>query len=426
MDETVRRQWWWLALGVVAVVVAIAAGLFLAGDDDSRTEVGIGAEADPSGPSGAESSASTTLATTAPTGPPLGVIDVQPGAPGEPVLLAVTADAIEGTVTVTFDVPVQPAGDVLKHMGLFTHGNDGSCPFGQGNAHHYLSGAGTPTITFSATYLMPGTSYISMIPGVVLNAETGQSNVPVGCTAVDAGAPAPPQLVRVSADGSAGAASVGLVYDRWVENGDATQVEVFDDADCTQLAGRGTEFLHEPHIGRRDESAGFDDPVPFRQASTVDVATTGLRVGSQYVRLGAGVVVEPFGDHSSGPSGCLPLTVSAAPVLLSAYGDLGSLTLTFDQPVDPVAPNPTEPPPGGSEGLNTMYLTVYGPDPTCATPAGNAHYFIDGIGTATVTVEATSIVAPTTYIRIAEGFVRSVADGTLNRAVGCTAVSIAG
>jgi hypothetical protein len=260
--------------------------------------------------------------------------------------------------------------------------------------------------------------------GVVLNAVTGQANVAVGCTAVDAGAPAPPQLLRVSGDASAGSPSVRLVFDREVDNGDAAQLEVFDEATCMQLAGAGTGFLHEPQGGPRDESADPTVPAPERQSSTVDVAAGGLRVGTQYVRLGAGVVVEPFGNHANEPSGCLPLSVSAAPVLVSAHGDQGTLTLTFDQPVDPVAPNPTQPPAGGSAGLNTMYLVVFEADPSCSSPNGNAHYFISGMGTATVTVEASSIVAPTTYIAIAEGFVKSVADGTYNRAVGCTAVAI--
>jgi hypothetical protein len=121
-----------------------------------------------------------------------------------------------------------------------------------------------------------------------------------------------------------------------------------------------------------------------------------------------------------------PPSLASAPVLVAVHGSEGSLTLTFDQPVDPVAPNPTQPPSAGSEGLNTMYLTVFGADSACSVPQGNAHYFISGIGTATVTVEASSIVAPTTYIRIAPGFVRSVADGTYNQAVGCTAVAISG
>jgi hypothetical protein len=67
---------------------------------------------------------------------------------------------------------------------------------------------------------------------------------------------------------------------------------------------------------------------------------------------------------------------------------------------------------------------VYSGDAACSTPQGNAQYFISGMGTATVVVEASSLVAPTTYIGIAEGFVRGVADGTYNEVVGCTAVSI--
>src|SRR5689334_1875380 len=119
-----RRRWWWLALSAVAVVGTVAVGLALAGGDGSRTAVSAGrGESVSSAASGTDAGA--PLPTNGPPStlspaPPLGTINVQPGAPGEPVLVAAVADAIEGTITLTFDVPVVPAGDVARHMSLTT------------------------------------------------------------------------------------------------------------------------------------------------------------------------------------------------------------------------------------------------------------------------------------------------------------------
>lgn len=68
-----------------------------------------------------------------------------------------------------------------------------------------------------------------------------------------------------------------------------------------------------------------------------------------------------------------------------------------------------------------MYLVVYGSDPTCAGPDGNSHMVLSGAGTATITLDATSLAAPTSYITLAPSFVTSVGTGVANEAVGCTA-----
>jgi hypothetical protein len=48
------------------------------------------------------------------------------------------------------------------------------------------------------------------------------------------------------------------------------------------------------------------------------------------------------------------------------------------------------------------------------------------MGTDTITTDATSLVAGTTYISIGSGFVNNAQDGTPNTAVGCTAISVSG
>jgi hypothetical protein len=66
-----------------------------------------------------------------------------------------------------------------------------------------------------------------------------------------------------------------------------------------------------------------------------------------------------------------------------------------------------------------MRLVVHMSDATCTHPNGNAHVYLAGSGTDTITVEATSLVAGTTYVSLVPGFVHSTEDGTANRAVTC-------
>lgn len=101
------------------------------------------------------------------------------------------------------------------------------------------------------------------------------------------------------------------------------------------------------------------------------------------------------------------------PVLRAARADLASrtITVTFDQPVNL-----------GAAPLAAMYLVVFGDDPTCRTPAGNSHVLSSGAGTPTLTLDATSLARPTSYIRLAPGFVTGVRSGRPSEPTGCTAV----
>jgi len=73
-----------------------------------------------------------------------------------------------------------------------------------------------------------------------------------------------------------------------------------------------------------------------------------------------------------------------------------------------------------------MSLIVYGRDSSCSTPAGNAHEYLSGMGTDTITTDATSLVAGTTYISIGSGFVKNAQDGTPNPTVSCIAIPVSG
>jgi hypothetical protein len=109
-----------------------------------------------------------------------------------------------------------------------------------------------------------------------------------------------------------------------------------------------------------------------------------------------------------------------APRFVSGAADLSSatVTLTFDRPVDPGVPK---------NGLNPMYLVVYGSDPTCAIRAGNAHSYQAGAGTPTITLgQVTSLASGTTYVTIASGLVSGVTGGMANVAQPCTAIPTTG
>ena len=123
----------------------------------------------------------------------------------------------------------------------------------------------------------------------------------------------------------------------------------------------------------------------------------------------------PQGTPETGTPGKAPAG-AVGPVLRSVTADLGAgtITVTFDQPVDL-----------GSAPLAAMYLVVFGADPTCATPAGNSHEVRGGAGTTTLTLDATSLARPTSYIRLAPGFVTSVASGAPSEPTGCIPVPTA-
>jgi hypothetical protein len=109
------------------------------------------------------------------------------------------------------------------------------------------------------------------------------------------------------------------------------------------------------------------------------------------------------------------LSSPTAPVVRGVTADFsaGTITVTFDQPVQP-----------GTADLAPMYLVVYGSESSCETPAGNSHEFRSGVGTPTVTLDATSLAAGTTYITIASGFVRGVHGAIDNAPLGCTAIDV--
>jgi hypothetical protein len=375
-----------VALVAVAVLV-LAAAVALA--DDRPAPVIVGAQDEGHGDGGGRDDAGATPPPA--DGPPLGAIAVQPGPEGAPVLVALTADALAGTITLTFDRAVEPGPRALGPMHLLVHGDDPTCAGPDGNGQYFLSGTGTPTVTLQATQLTPGTSYVSIVPGLVVAAGTGVENAAVACTAVAAGSSGPPQVVAAVADAAPRGGTVEVTFDREVEHGDPARLTVHDDASCSEQRGEGTAFDGEPVPSVPDESRR---PPQW----TVTVEATGLRPGTVYVSVGEGLVSDRYGG---GPNvgRCMAVEGTTPPVFVSGSGTVGRLTLRFDQPVVP----------GTEEPLSAaMRVVVFGADPSCSGPDGNAHQFLDGVGTDTVTVEASGLVPGTTYISIVSGFVNGV------------------
>ena len=70
-----------------------------------------------------------------------------------------------------------------------------------------------------------------------------------------------------------------------------------------------------------------------------------------------------------------------------------------------------------------MSPVVYGEDPHCGTPAGNSHRVTSGNGTPTLTLDATSLARPTSYITLAPSFLASANLRAPSGPVGWTAVA---
>lgn len=118
------------------------------------------------------------------------------------------------------------------------------------------------------------------------------------------------------------------------------------------------------------------------------------------------------------PAPPVPPPVTGAPRFISMTGDrqAGRVTTRFDRPVVP-----------GTVNLAPLYLVVHAAgDSSCSSPNGNAHEYLAGMGTDTITTDASSLVAGTTYVSIASGFVKNAGDGTENERVLCVAIAVSG
>ncbi len=122
---------------------------------------------------------------TGPTGPAVTTGSVTTGAPR---FLSATGDAAAGRVTLRFDRPVtgdpvdkSPGSktfspDKTHPMNMIVFGPDKACSGPQGNGQDYVSGLGTDTVTFAATSLAPGTTYVGIGRGVVKSVADGTFN----------------------------------------------------------------------------------------------------------------------------------------------------------------------------------------------------------------------------------------------------------
>lgn len=101
-----------------------------------------------------------TLPTTTPTPPPPPPSVAETAPPGAPQFVSASGEAAAGRITVRFSLPVVagdspatsccPAG-YLAAMSLIVYGADRACSVPAGNAHEYLFGMGTDTITTDAS-----------------------------------------------------------------------------------------------------------------------------------------------------------------------------------------------------------------------------------------------------------------------------------
>jgi hypothetical protein len=190
--------------------------------------------------------------------------------------------------------------------------------------------------------------------------------------------------------------------------------------DRTVALSTARAALSRLHIYGDDPScsAGSVEPrdvVGDQQSNRLALAFESVPAGATHVAIDRGFVRGDEGAPNERVA-CTPTAAVRAPVLESATADpdAGTVTLRFDSAVD-----------RGDGSMAPMNLIVYGDDATCQTPAGNGHRYLAGLGTRTVTVEATSLELGTTYIGVVSGFVEGHARPMPNRAVRCLAVSAA-
>ncbi len=307
-------------------------------------------------------------------------------APGAPRLLELTGDGVAHHLTYRFDQPV--TFDRSAQLGgVIVYGPDSACSTPQGNAHGLISGDGTTTITLDA-YIQPGVNYVSGFAGKgTTNNKPAEQPV---CRRVDGGAGGRARFV--SGIGDAGSGSGGqrllLRFDRAVVRPDPTQVTVFSDAGCATERGRGQSGTVTSY---GDESVSF--------------TSTGLAVGTQYVRLAEGAATTAAGEAPSEATACVAITVVDRPHVLSSTANGTRLSVTFDRPVTNID--------------SEMLIVVFTSDAGCRSPNGNSHAYVSGDGTSTIVVEATSLASGTSYIQVNEGF--AAANGVANRGSGCVA-----
>lgn len=177
---------------------------------------------------------------------------------------------------------------------------------------------------------------------------------------------------------------------------------------------------------------------------TITTDASGLVGGTVYITVGDGFVRSAADGTPYLSTGCIHINVTnsgpgspaidrpvGGPELLSAEGDRasGRINLRVSRPVvagdGPGEYGPAGPPLGTSS-LAPMQLVFYGADSTCLSPLGNAHQFVSGLGTDSLTLDAVNLVVGTTYISISPGFVKGAAGDEAAAAVPCLAVIVNG
>ena len=302
---------------------------------------------------------------------------------------------------------------------------------------------------------------------------TGRPADPVSPAPTAAGpapAPTPGAPVFVSATGDATAGRVTVRFDRPV-TGDPVDKSPGSKTFSPDKTHPMNMIVFGPDKGCSSPQGNGHDYVSGLGTDTVTIEATSLAAGTTYVGIGRGVVKNVAGGTFNDavvvkdlPStgafvgmSCIPIKVSGTvptttpyadpaggPELLSATATSGAgapapapgtgagrVTLKFDKPVVPGdGPNfdrssPNLQPAEGDNYMRAMQLVVHTTDSSCSSPAGNAHAYLAGVGTDTLTVDATSLVVGTTYISIAPGFAKAKADGKAMRWVRCFPLTVA-
>lgn len=292
---------------------------------------------------------------------------------------------------------------------------------------------------------------------------------PAPTSAPPAPAPTPGAPVFVSATGDATAGRVTVRFDRPV-TGDKVDTSPGPKTFSPDKTQPMNMIVFGPDRACSGPRGNGHDYVSGLGTDTVTIEATSLAAGTTYLGIGRGVVksvadgtfndavvVKDLPTTTFVGMSCIPIKVSGTvptttpytdpaggPELLSATATSGAgapppapgtgagrITLKFDKPVVPGdGPNfdgrsPNLQPADGGNSMRAMQLVVHTTDSSCSSSSGNAHAYLAGVGTGTLTVDATSLVVGTTYISIGPGFAKAKADGTAMRWVRCFALTVA-
>ncbi len=168
-------------VAAVAAVAVVAVLALLIGGGSGPRQISSDASATTVPPTPTTTPAPTTTAHPTTTGAPTSTTTIYDK---PPVLRSAAADRSAGTVTLTFDQPVNLGPGPLAPLQLVIYGADSACSRPAGNGQEVVSGLGTRTLVLYATSLAQPTTHFTLAHGFAVSVNSRTPSTPVGCRPV--------------------------------------------------------------------------------------------------------------------------------------------------------------------------------------------------------------------------------------------------